>query len=467
MASSNYFGESMLMLAVLSGGSMLMNRGVWRWLGAVAVVLSLMATVMAHARTVQLGLGAVLMLAVFCGWALHLRKRSSGRLALLLRAEVRWGLFVVLIIGMGAAGYILRKDKFEMATIERVRTINDSEAERVVIWNESIHMAKEHPLVGVGPGNWKFHVLERGIVSSFQGFATRFFIRGHNDFLQAFAERGLIGGGAFLAMWLLGFGYGIRKLERSESRAEGLQAAIALCGLMGWAIIACFGYPMERTEECLMWLLFLAMVLPKGKKLKRPIVGKLFVGFLMALGIGFGILTAMIVRADLHGFQISLAKQRHDWYSVHREAKAALHWYYPFHSVNNTPIEWYIGTAALVRGDQSGAFPNLNLAFQKNPWHPHVASNYAAALYGSDSDRTGKQEEAIEVMENLVALYPEFHEVRVNLNEIYLAGANWDKVKQNLTYWEKSVKPRDISLYLEQVKVRMDSISADANPIEK
>lgn len=462
MASSNYFGESMLLLSVLSAGSVLLNQGLWRWVGVAGLVLGLVATVMARARTVHLGLAAVLMLAAFCALALYLRERKDGDTPLLLRASVRWILFVLLLVGMGAAGYVLRKDKFDAANIETVRVINDSEVERVVIWRESIHMTKEHPLVGVGPGNWKFHVLERGIVSGFQGFATRYFIRGHNDFLQSFAERGLIGGLAFLGLWLLGFGYGIRRLERSESRREGIQVSIALCGLLGWAIIACFGFPMERTEECLLWLLFLAMSLPEVSGKKSSFGSKMVVGFLIAVSIGFVILTSLIVQADRHGFQISLAKQAQDWYSVHREAKAADHWYYPSHSINNTPIEWYIGTAALVRGDRLGGFPYLEKAWHKHPWHPHVASNYAAALYGE-----GKQVEAVEVMENLLVYYPEFHEVRVNLNEIYLIDENWNKVNQNLTYWEKSVKPRDISLYLEQVKVRMDSVLTDTNSNKK
>lgn len=459
-ASSNYFGEGMLMLAVLSGGSVILNRGLWRWLGFAALGLSLTATVMADARTVLLGLAAVLMLAAFCALALHLRKRD--RVPFWLRAEVRWGLFVVLLVGMGAGGYVLRKDKFDAADIVSVRTINDSETERIVIWRESIHLAKEHPLVGVGPGNWKFHVLERGIVSGFQGFATRYFIRGHNDFLQAFAERGLAGGLAFLGIWLLGFGYGIRRLERSENRREGVQAAMALCGLLAWGVIACFDFPMERTEECLWWLLFLALAMPRAKRGRNLRWNQGWIGFFVALGLGFGILTAMMVQADRHVYRLTLAKRVNDWYAVHREAKAALHWYYPTHSVNNTPIEWYIGTAALLRGDQSGAFPHLERAWEKHPWHPHVASNYSTALYG-----TGKQDEAVEVMENLLALYPEFGEVRVNLNEVYLSRGKWNKVKENLTYWEKSVKPRDISLYCEQVKVRMDSVLNGTNSNSK
>jgi tetratricopeptide (TPR) repeat protein len=236
---------------------------------------------------------------------------------------------------------------------------------------------------------------------------------------------------------------------------------MALCGVFAFAVMASFNFPSERPASVLLLSLFVVLAAGKpttagavsAQKRKNDALGKGLAAMLGIVSLAFALLNIQIVRSDIQALKISFAKQAQNWYAVHEAAKKADRWYYPIHSMNGTPIPWYQGTALLLRGESARALPFLQRAYDIHPWHPHVVSNYGSVLFG-----TGKQEETVKMWEDMLAIFPEFHEVRVNLNEIYFMRSRWDKVEENLTFWENSAKPRNISLYLTQVKARMDSV---------
>lgn len=89
----------------------------------------------------------------------------------------------------------------------RIQTLSDpnfsSNKERVYMWKAAIEMFKEHPLSGVGKGNWKKAAKE----TYFPRFKNEWPVFGayahaHNTYLTWLAETGFIGLLLFLSFWL-------------------------------------------------------------------------------------------------------------------------------------------------------------------------------------------------------------------------------------------------------------------------
>lgn len=89
----------------------------------------------------------------------------------------------------------------------RIQTISDpnfaSNKERVYIWKAAIEMFREHPIAGVGKGNWakeaKNNYFPR-FKSEWPVFGA--FAHAHNVYLTLLAETGIIGLLLFLSFWL-------------------------------------------------------------------------------------------------------------------------------------------------------------------------------------------------------------------------------------------------------------------------
>jgi probable O-glycosylation ligase (exosortase A-associated) len=120
---------------------------------------------------------------------------------------------------------------------------------RIGFWKAGLRMFKDHPLVGVGPGNFAPHYRDRyyGADPFPRAWAP------HSIYIQAFAELGLAGGGPLLVLWLLALRLNgrTRKLLREsgvdhrsfESRlALGLELAL-VAYLVSGAFLTVLYYP--------------------------------------------------------------------------------------------------------------------------------------------------------------------------------------------------------------------------------
>ena len=118
---------------------------------------------------------------------------------------------------------------------------------RVGLWRRTLAMVREHPLFGVGPGNWPVifplyaepHAAEDHVLSA--SVAPR---QAHNDAMERAAETGTLGFGALL--WLAA----ATALETRKSLHDGGEdkrpvVAGAAGGLIGLVSISLLGFPFE------------------------------------------------------------------------------------------------------------------------------------------------------------------------------------------------------------------------------
>jgi O-antigen ligase len=98
---------------------------------------------------------------------------------------------------------------------------------RMQIWERSVQMILDHPLRGVGPGDFE-DVFQANYVSDPNEDLRRAGVHAHNLWLHQFAELGLAGGAAYAALWVAVLRLGWRSArERPGFLSVGLFLAIA------------------------------------------------------------------------------------------------------------------------------------------------------------------------------------------------------------------------------------------------
>jgi tetratricopeptide (TPR) repeat protein len=211
---------------------------------------------------------------------------------------------------------------------------------RYVLWGNTLEMMKDHPVLGVGIGNWRVQYV---------GYSSKFALdegatsrrqpgRAHNDHLQVLAELGLVG--AALYLWL---GYAIyraviRALGRGTERETRYLAMAVAAGVVGIIVDATFSLPFQLAVPPLIMLTYLAMLggalapSPPGREQEdtepseaalRPGPVRLPVRAFYSAAVVVAILFVVHavvqlrrIKADLHFRKMDFASVKGDWKTV-------------------------------------------------------------------------------------------------------------------------------------------------------
>lgn len=151
--------------------------------------------------------------------------------------------------------------------IQSIKLENDASSGRLHLWEGAIDYATKHPFTGAGYGNWKL-----ASIPYEKEFTNDLFVpyHSHNDFLEMFADLGIIGGLSFGLMFLLFPIYAITIWRNKNAKAFYLPATISFMAVTCYAVDAFLNFPAERTAMQTMLAVSAALVwLPLGH-LKMP-----------------------------------------------------------------------------------------------------------------------------------------------------------------------------------------------------
>jgi O-antigen ligase len=425
MGNANFMGSALMLL--IPGAILGLRENAGRIIFAVVVVgMGLCAMYWAHSAGAWIGLMAGLAVAGL--YIVPLRAGQPGQL------RIKTGLLALTIV-VGAAGlaYFGQNTLFG-GQHDKINLTQDSGVERVLMWERSLDISYDHPLLGCGPDNWNYAVLKRGFVGQYQGFATRYYMQGHNDYLQALAEYG-IPGGACLILFFFGIAWiGWRRQRTETDRNEVWLTGLAFGGWIAWMVNALLSFPFHQPYHMLLLMLWMAVLgrKPLEQTVLKTNPTRLILTVLILssiLGIGW---YSLKIKANARNFEVIAAKEAQDWPMVLRKAEAAEAWYNPDEGITKTPITWYKGIAALTLNRPIEALQYLEAATTQNPWHPMVASNYAVALV-----YTGDLPKATRTLSNLLSTFPAYDDARINLVSVYIALKDWDQADLTLHHWHR------------------------------
>ena len=141
---------------------------------------------------------------------------------------------------------------------KRIGDINiaSEQNSRIHLWGTAADYAIKHPVLGAGYGNWKLASIpyEREV-------ANELFVpyHAHNDFIEMFADLGLVGGLCFAGLFLLLLYYTFEFLR--TKRGDELMVIIAFLAVTCYGVDALLNFPAERTAMQTMLSLAAALVL--------------------------------------------------------------------------------------------------------------------------------------------------------------------------------------------------------------
>jgi putative inorganic carbon (HCO3(-)) transporter len=153
-------------------------------------------------------------------------------------------LIAVLVLG----GLFFTANKDAVKRIADIITLKDESASiRVSLWKNSMYLIRDNFLLGSGPGNFyiRYPYYQSKSLSPEIFKQNDYFKSGHshNDFLQFFAEYGIIGAGAMLALFWMIFYTGFMYLKK-----DGGSKALVIGTLAGMSAImvhAFFNFPFQ------------------------------------------------------------------------------------------------------------------------------------------------------------------------------------------------------------------------------
>lgn len=204
MTFAGYFCIYLPLLFVLLFEKSIASR--WRWyMGGLLILLSV-ALLFNAARGAWLAVASVTVLLLLY----YLFRPDYRKL-------VACVVCFLIIVGAGLSQY--------QPFVDRMVTITDenyqSNTERLLIWHSAYEMFKDHPVTGVGLGQYKDTYQKKYISPEAK---EPLLSHAHNNFMQMLAENGLIGFAGFMTLISCFIGYSFKRFWQ-----EGNPYALMMC----------------------------------------------------------------------------------------------------------------------------------------------------------------------------------------------------------------------------------------------
>jgi O-antigen ligase/Tfp pilus assembly protein PilF len=234
-------------------------------------ILAMSATlILTFTRGSNLGFGASLIFMFFLfiySKGNNFIRRNKKILIIILLVVITTAIFLFIVPNpLNKEGTVIFKIKNRIS-LSRLKT-EVAFNRRLIIWKFTALMIKDHPLLGSGIGTFKYNSL-RYQAKYFESIKNRSLVgfadKTHNEYLQFWAELGIIGLAIFIWLMISYFNYGLKYLRKiKDSPKQGI-----IIGLMGSVVAVLidgmFGFPLHLPATVILFWLVLALTIIIGK----------------------------------------------------------------------------------------------------------------------------------------------------------------------------------------------------------
>ena len=310
--------------------------------------------------------------------------------------------------------------RLDFSTYSATYSVN----ERLLIWEKTIDLIKEHFWVGVGAGNWQFEYLKFSIGGIMDAMGGSTFQRPHNDFLWIWVETGIFGFISFLLLFGIPMAISIRKFVKESSSKADLLEIMVVCFLIGFFIVSLFDFPKERIELLVMSFLLLSFLYSKNIhtyklifEIKLTYLILLFIPILLLC-----ILTAGFrIKGENYTVKIYKAKTSQNAEAIIRNCDKAFSLFYEVDPAS-MPLSWYKGIAYTQVNDYENGCSEFDRAYQLSRYNHIINNNIGVCKL-----RSGNIEMAKKYFEESIRINPVYDEPILNLVVIYFNEKNYQK----------------------------------------
>jgi Flp pilus assembly protein TadD len=373
-----------------------------------------------QSRAAWLGLLAA---AGIAGGAILVFRRSLAASDRLRRAVI--GLFAVgIVMGLGLVAIALTESPIGEAIRSRIVTrphqaAGPSDGGRMMVWGLTVRMIEDHFWTGVGAGNFPIRLHEYfgpdddGNVPNFRALSSDNWIQPHNDFLWVFAEKGIFGFLAFVAIFLFAGRAALSVLQRPRSPSDAWLALASLESLIAYATVSCFDFPLDRVSHQVVLAVHLAVLTVLSHDQRQPAVSRSLPGWLVAppvmATLALGLCYAWAAWHQERSVMVARRAQHEgDWIAMRDAARRATT---PWKTLDPlaVPVALLEGLAEVQLGDLPSATVCFERAYAANPNRLAVLQNL-----GSAYAQSGRLDDAA-AFAIAAHRYPDRLDVRSNL----------------------------------------------------
>lgn len=129
-----------------------------------------------------------------------------------------------------------------------------SNVERIEMWNASINMIKNHPLIGVGIDNWRYYYSLPQYNTSVYEYS-----QAHNFYLQTGSEIGLIGLGLYVLIYVYSIRFSLFVIKKSKSSVRKVIALANMMVIIYTAFYSLFNNPLFNSKPAMFFFVIVGL----------------------------------------------------------------------------------------------------------------------------------------------------------------------------------------------------------------
>ncbi len=449
MSHKNEFSNQLMMMLPFLGYGIYAFRGRWRNASIVTTLLVILLILILRTRAVWVGV-AMGGFVTFTIMVISAHRINLHRYA-------RIGMAVLLVAGIAGAITIRampeRPDDFSM--MGRLKNITNPTSHhnihRINVWKATMDMINEHPIKGVGAGNWQMLIAPycKGMFSSMSALNWG---RPHNDFLWVWAEKGIFGLLLFLAIFVFAFIMLFQVFFYSPHVKDRVLALLIAAGIIGYFGISFFSFPYERINHTMYLALFFAAAIALRNRYKpwKPLnPNRKVLLAIVLLTTTFGIVYGYhSVRMEVHMKKTISLENAGRFEEAIESAYRSMN---PFRSLNPMayPPEYYvakndfeIGKVLREQGNEEAALRRFDEALQgyKRTLELFPDNLWAVSRKGLVYNELGDHASMIECLKHILEIVPAMRRERLAKASAYYHLGEYQKAIdtfKSVSRWER------------------------------
>jgi Tfp pilus assembly protein PilF/O-antigen ligase len=308
---------------------------------------------------------------------------------------------------------------------------HESAALRIAVWRNTVEMIKDHPWIGLGLGNHKlFYPLYHDKKIKDTVFSIRSQLRRvHNDFLQTFAELGVIG--MLLLAWIGFVCLRIILILTSSQYSSDVRfwtIGITL-GIVGLLVNAFFSFPFRRAIPPFSSMILIGILgsFYAGDNRKFYAIGRRWTILCSLFVVFLGLIWVVRfyyfdIRCDRYSLRLIQLERSRNWHSLIAEGEKA----YRCNPGRITTLS-FMGRAYIEMREYRKAVEALQKVVEAYPHHMNALVNIGIAY-----DSIGDNINALEAYERALRIKPDYAKVHSYMANIYMRQRNLQKALEEL-----------------------------------
>lgn len=317
--------------------------------------------------------------------------------------------------------------------------------ERVAIWQQSLQLFSDNPILGVGAGNWPVEFFKYGVSHfghSFDSFS--FYLHAHNLFLETLGELGTLGGTCLLFMFF--YPFWLLYKFRGEKTMQNILPFV-ICYLIVSSFYGVAYGPLGNFHPAQFLWIFVLGLIPPGLQpsFTELSTRKLSEKFLVWLGAA-SLMWAIFVLKKENSLNLSRKFYAEQKYDLALSTNQDIYHPWLFRFYNGSPLMTNIGLLYWHLGEREAAIENINRSVADSPYNPigwiHLANM---------SNVVGDIPTAKIAYQKVSSLNNTYFPAQIALAKIALSERDWETFDKNLAFYEKEILPRMKKHYSESV----------------